>query len=344
VDEMIDFRSDTVTKPTKQMREAMANAIVGDDVYGDDPTINELEALAASITGFEDALFVPSGTMGNQLSIFTHTNRGDEIIVGASSHIKNYEVGATAVLSGASFHLIQEHNGMMPLDQIEHGIRGTDIHYPNTSLICLENAHGSGVVLPLSYLKDVRELADRYGIGIHMDGARLFNAATYLNVDVKAITTYVDSVTFCLSKGLASPIGSILCGSKEFIQKARKGRKLLGGGMRQVGILGAAGLISLREMTKRLDEDHKHAQYLAEKLQQKPEFEVDFDRLHINMVFVTSTLDLADLARYLKERDILIGGYKGDHIRIAVHNDISKREIDTLIGQIEQYIEEVQNG
>lgn len=341
---MIDFRSDTVTKPTTEMRKAMANAIVGDDVYGDDPTVNELEALAASMTGMEAALFVPSGTMGNQLSIFTHTNRGDEIIVGASSHIKNYEVGATAVLSGASFHLINEINGMMPIDLIEQGIRGTDIHYPKTSLICLENAHGSGVVLPLSYLKEVRELADAYDIAVHMDGARLFNAATYLNVDVKAITKYVDSVTFCLSKGLASPVGSIICGSKDFIQAARKGRKLLGGGMRQVGILGAAGLISLQEMTKRLDEDHMNAQYLAEKLHQKQEFDVDYDRLHINMVFVTSTLDLEALAQYLKERDILIGGYKGDHIRIAVHNDISKSDIDTLIDTIDHYIKEVHHG
>jgi len=337
---MIDFRSDTVTKPTKEMREAMANAIVGDDVYGDDPTINKLEALGAEMTGFEAALFVPSGTMGNQLSIFTHTNRGDEIIVGATAHIKNYEVGAAAVLSGVSYHLIVEKDGMMPLDEIEHGIRGDDIHYPDTSLICLENAHGSGVVLPLEYMEGVRKLADQYGLKVHLDGARLFNAAVYLGVDVKAITKYVDSVTFCLSKGLASPVGSLICGSKEFIRKARKGRKLLGGGMRQVGILGACGLISLTDMTKRLHIDHEHAQYLANQLDSMKEFEVDFNRLHINMVFVKSSIDLKKLAEYLQKRDILIGGYKGEFVRIAVHNDIRKQDIDTLLQAINDYVKE----
>lgn len=337
---MIDFRSDTVTKPTKAMRAAMANAVVGDDVYGDDPTINELEALGAKMTGFEAALFVPSGTMGNQLSIFTHTNRGDEIIVGKTAHIKNYEVGAAAVLSGVSYHLISEENGMMPLADIEAGIRGDDIHYPDTSLICLENAHGSGVVLPLEYMRSVRELADQYGLKVHLDGARLFNAATYLNVDAREITQYVDSVTFCLSKGLASPVGSLICGSNEFIRKARKGRKLLGGGMRQVGILGACGLLSLTEMTKRLHVDHENAQYLGMKLDQMKEFDVDFSRLQINMVFVRSTLDLKKLAAYLKERDILIGGYKGEFVRIAVHNDITKQDIDTLLQVINDYVKE----
>ncbi|QMS85774.1 low-specificity L-threonine aldolase [Candidatus Xianfuyuplasma coldseepsis] len=341
---MIDFRSDTVTKPTKQMCEAMANAVVGDDVYGDDPTINELEALAATMTGFEASVFVPSGTMGNQLSIFTHTNRGDEIIVGRKSHIKNYEVGAAAVISGVSYHLINEVKGMMPLEEIEAGIRGMDIHYPNTSLICVENAHGTGVVLPLDYLQKLRKLADKHQLKIHMDGARLFNAATYLGVDVTEITQYVDSVTFCLSKGLASPIGSLICGSKEFIYRARKGRKLLGGGMRQVGILGAAGLISLREMTKRLHIDHKHARYLGEELDKLPEFHVDFDRLQINMVFVRSSLDLTKLAEYLKQYDILIGGYKGDVVRIAIHNDIEKADIDALLSRIKDYVKEVNNA
>lgn len=335
---MIDFRSDTVTKPTLSMRTAMAEAIVGDDVYGDDPTINELEALGAKMTGFEAALFIPSGTMGNQLSIFTHTNRGDEIIVGKNSHIKNYEVGAAAVLSGVSYHLIAEQRGMMPLDEIEKGIRGEDIHYPNTSLICLENAHGSGVVLPLEYMAKVRHLADQYGLKVHLDGARLFNAATFLGVDATEITQYVDSVTFCLSKGLASPVGSLLCGSKAFIQKARKGRKLLGGGMRQVGVLGAAGLISLQEMTKRLHVDHENAQYLANKLDQMKQFEVDFERLDINMVFVKSSIDLSKLAEYLKTQDILIGGYKGDFVRIAIHNDITKKEINALLKAIEDYV------
>ncbi len=335
---MIDFRSDTVTKPTKAMREAMANAVVGDDVYGDDPTINELERLGASMTGFEASLFVPSGTMGNQLGIYTHTNRGDEIIVGKSAHIKNYEVGAAAVISGVSYHLIEEDNGMLPLKEIIKGIRGDDIHHPDTSLICLENAHGSGVVLPLDYMKQVYKIAQDNDLKVHLDGARLFNAAVSLGVDVKEITKYVDSVTFCLSKGLASPIGSLLCGSTKFIRKARRGRKLLGGGMRQVGILGACGLISLQDMTKRLYIDHENAKYLADKLSQIEGFDVDYDHLEINMVFVSSQYDFEKMADYLKEKDIIIGGYKGNEIRIAIHNDISLEDIDLLVKEINNYV------
>jgi len=335
---MIDFRSDTVTKPTAEMRNAMANAIVGDDVYEDDPTIKELEELSAKMTGKEAGLFVVSGTMGNQLSIYTHTSRGDEIILGYSSHIKNYEVGAAAVISSVSYHLIQEVSGMMPLDLIERGIRGNDVHYPDTGLICLENAHGSGKVLPLSYMESVYNLAKKSNLPIHLDGARLFNAATHLNVDAKEITKYVDSVTFCLSKGLASPIGSVICGSKEFIEKARRGRKLLGGGMRQVGILGAAGIISLKEMTKRLQVDHDNAKYLAGKLNQIKELKVDFDNLDINMVFLEGDIDFVKLGVFLKKHGIIIGGYKGRYLRIALHNDIDVKDIDLLVIKIKEYL------
>ena len=337
---MIDFRSDTVTKPTKKMRNAMANAVVGDDVYQDDPTIIELENLAAKMTGKEASLFVSSGTMGNQLSIYTQTKRGDEIIVGSSAHIKNYEVGASAVISGVSYHLIQEVDGMMPLDKIIKGIRGDDVHFPDTSLICLENAHGSGKVLPLSYMAEVYKIARDNNLKVHLDGARLFNAATFLKVDAKEITKYVDSVTFCLSKGLASPIGSMLCGTKEFIEKARRGRKLLGGGMRQVGILGAAGLISLREMTKRLFIDHENARYLADELSQIKGIEVDYKHLDINMVFIKTDIYYIDLIDYLKTHNILIGGYKGKYLRLAVHNDISKANIDSLVLAFNKYFEE----
>ncbi len=336
---MIDFRSDTVTKPTKEMREAMANAIVGDDVYQDDPTIIELEELAAKMTGKEASLFVTSGTMGNQLSIYTQTSRGDEIIVGKSAHIKNYEVGASAVISGVSYHLIQEIDGMMPLKYIEKGIRGIDVHYPDTSLICLENAHGSGKVLPLSYMESVYKLAKENNLKVHLDGARLFNAAIHLNVDATEITKYADSVTFCLSKGLASPVGSMLCGTREFIEKARRGRKLLGGGMRQVGVLGATGLVSLKKMVKRLKEDHDNALYLANKLDLIKEFEVDFNRLDINMVFVKTNFDYSNLVEFLREKDILISGYKGQYLRLACHNDIDKNDIDKLVSNFKEYIE-----
>ncbi|PAT01809.1 low-specificity L-threonine aldolase [Candidatus Izimaplasma bacterium ZiA1] len=335
---MIDFRSDTVTKPTKEMRIAMMDVLVGDDVYEDDPTIKELENLAASMTGFEAALFVPSGTFGNQLAIMTHTNRGDEIIVGMHSHIKNYEVGAAAVLSGVSYHIIEEMLGMMPLTKIREGVRGNDVHYPDTSLICLENAHGSGKVLPLEYLSEVRNIANQNDLKVHIDGARLFNAATSLDVDVKEITKYADSVMFCLSKGLASPIGSMVVGNQKFIDKARRNRKLMGGGMRQVGILGACGLISLKEMTKRLKEDHKNAKYVAEQLSMIPEFDVDFEHLDINMVFVKSTIDFVDLKEYLIPKGIIIGGYKGENLRVALHNDVKKEDIDLLIKYIKEYL------
>lgn len=338
---MIDFRSDTVTKPTKAMREAMMNAMVGDDVYGDDPTINELEKLAAEITGKEASLFVPSGTMGNQLAIMTHTKRGDEIIVGSGSHIKNYEVGAAAVLSGVSYHLVEEQRGKMPLDKINSGIRGNDIHYPDTSLICLENAHGSGVVLDLEYMENVNDIAKNNGLNVHLDGARLFNAATFLECDVKDIVKHVDSVTFCLSKGLASPVGSMLCGTKEFIRRARRGRKLLGAGMRQVGVLGACGLISLQEMTNRLQEDHDNAKYFADEISKLPEFEADYDHLEINMVFVRSTVDFPHMAEYLKTKNIIIGGYKGEYLRVAMHNDITRDDVNHLISSIKDYVKEV---
>ncbi len=337
---MIDFRSDTVTRPTKEMRNAMANAIVGDDVYQDDPTIKELEDLAAKMTGKEASLFVTSGTMGNQLSIYTQTQRGDEIIVGKSAHIKNYEVGASAVISGVSYHLIQEIDGMMPFEKIKKGIRGIDVHFPDTSLICLENAHGSGKVLPLDYMEKVYNLAQENNLKVHLDGARLFNASTHLNIDAKEITKYVDSVTFCLSKGLASPIGSMLCGTREFIEKSRRGRKLLGGGMRQVGILGAAGLVSLREMTKRLHVDHENAKYLADELNKIEGIEVDYNRLDINMVFIRTAIDYPNLVEYFEENGILIGGYKGRYLRIACHNDISREDIDLLVAYFKKYIEE----
>lgn len=335
---MIDFRSDTVTKPTKEMRIAMANAVVGDDVYEDDPTIKELESLAAKMTGKEAGLFVTSGTMGNQLSIFTHTRRGDEIIVGSKSHIKNYEVGASAVISGVSYHLVEEVEGMMPLRSIKYGIRGNDIHFPDSSLICLENAHGSGKVLPLDYMKSVHELALEHNLKVHLDGARLFNAATSLDVDASDICQYVDSVTFCLSKGLASPIGSMLCGSKEFIEKARRGRKMLGGGMRQVGVLGAAGIISLNEMTKRLYLDHENAKYLADKLSQIDEIEVDYSSLDINMVFIKSLMDFVKLEDYLLDKGIVISGSSGKKMRIAIHNDISQKNIDELVELIIKFL------
>lgn len=335
---MIDFRSDTVTKPTDKMRSAMANAIVGDDVYQDDLTVIELEHEAAKRLNKEAALFVPSGTMGNQIAIMTHTMRGDEIIVGAHAHIKQYEVGAAAVLSQVSFELVDDRLGYMEPSDILKAIRGQDIHYPNTGLICIENAHGSGKVMPLSIMEAIYNLAKSHHIPVHLDGARLFNAAISLEKDVSELAQYADSIMFCLSKGLSSPIGSMLVGSETFIARARKYRKMLGGGMRQVGVLAAPGLIALNEMSTRLKEDHDHALYLAEKFKQLKGFEVDETSLMINMVFVKAPLDLNTLKAPLKEKGILIGGYKGDYMRFVCHNDITKKDIDYFIDALKSLL------
>ncbi|MFP4286784.1 MAG: low-specificity L-threonine aldolase [Candidatus Izemoplasmataceae bacterium] len=328
---MIDFRSDTVTKPTEKMRQAMANALVGDDVYQDDETVKELERLAALKLGKEAALFIPSGTMGNQIAIMVHTKRGDEIIVGSHAHIKQYEVGAAAVLSQVSFELVDDSLGYMNPKAILNAIRSNDIHYPTTSLICIENAHGSGKVMPLKVMKEIYQIAKDHDLNVHLDGARIFNAALSLNIDVADIAMYADSIMFCLSKGLASPIGSILVGSEAFINRARKYRKMLGGGMRQVGVIAAPGLIALNEMTKRLEEDHETAQYLSTKLKQLDGFIVDESALMINMVFVKTPVDLNRYKDALRKKGFIIGGYKGEYLRLVTHYEITKKAIDMFI-------------
>ena len=335
---LIDFRSDTVTKPTQAMRQAMLEAVVGDDVYEDDPTIQALETEAASLLGKEAALFVPSGTMGNQVAIMTHTNRGDEIIVGAHSHIKTYEVGAAAVLAGVSFHVIKEHRGMLDLNEVIAGIRSEDIHFPTTRLICMENAHGHGVVGSLETMEQIHSLAQEKGIATHLDGARLFNAAVHLNISPSTIAQYADSVMVCLSKGLGSPVGSLLIGSQDFIKRARKYRKMLGGGMRQVGVLGAPGRIALNEMRLRLEDDHKNAQYLAKALSQLAPFDVNHDTLDINMVFVKIDLEREAFAQAMKEKGFLLGVYKGQEMRLVCHHDITKSDIDRFIDAIKAYL------
>ncbi|HBD65179.1 MAG TPA: threonine aldolase, partial [Clostridiales bacterium] len=269
----IDLRSDTVTMPTDEMRQAIANAEVGDDVYGDDPTINKLEKLAAEKVGKEAALFVPSGTFGNQLAILTHTRRGQEIIVGVNNHIVLHEVGASAVIAGVQLRTLETKNGTMNPADVENAIRVDDIHEPETGLICVEEAHGCGAVVPLSALNEIKKIGEKHGIPVHMDGARIFNAAVSLGVDVKEVAACCDTLMFCLSKGLAAPAGSMVAGSKAFIDRARKYRKLMGGGMRQVGLLAAAGIIALEKMTERLGEDHENAKYMAERLSEIPGIE-----------------------------------------------------------------------
>jgi threonine aldolase len=331
----IDLRSDTVTQPTSKMRQAMAEAMVGDDVYQDDPTVIRLEQLAAKMVGKEAALFVPTGTFGNQLAILTHTNRGDEVILEANCHIKKYEVGATAVIAGVQLNPVEGFMGKMDLNKVKAAIRSEDIHFPSTSLICLENATGIGTVLDLTYMKSIFELAKEHQLNVHLDGARVFNAATHLGVDAKEICQYTDSVMFCLSKGLCAPVGSILAGSEGFIKKARKNRKLMGGGMRQVGILAASGIIALEEMTKRLHEDHENAQYFANRLEEIAGIHVIRNRLDLNMVFINIEKQVnvpQNFEAIMLEKGIKVGGYRGDELRFVVHHDVSRENIDYVIG------------
>lgn len=332
----IDLRSDTVTVPTQKMRKAMFEAPVGDDVYGDDATINELEALAAEMMGKEKGLYVPSGTMSNQLALFTHMQRGEEVILPDDCHIVVHEAGAASIIAGAQLRCIQTINGEMPFAVIEKNIRKdpTDIHQPSTALITYENADSNGQVRTIEYMKNIKSLADKYGLPVHIDGARIFNAATYLNVDVKELAQYANTVSVCLSKGLCAPVGSVLVGSADFIEKARKKRKILGGGMRQAGIIAAAGIVALKEMTKRLSEDHENAIYMAERLSEIKGLEVYHNLVQINMVFFklkTYPVKADELVQQLLKKDIVINGEDNGMMRFVTHYYVSKEEIDTVV-------------
>ncbi|MCC6301028.1 MAG: low-specificity L-threonine aldolase [Anaerolineales bacterium] len=284
----IDLRSDTVTKPTPEMREAMAEAEVGDDVYGDDPTVNRLEALAAQMMGKEAALFVPSGTMGNLIALLVHCQRGDEAIVGNKSHIYLNEAGGMSALGGIQPNPIpNQKDGTLALDDIRAAIRTEDVHHPITRLICIENTQNvcGGVALTADYTRQVAEIARQNNLFLHIDGARIFNSAAAQSVDVKELVAPADSAMFCLSKGLASPIGSMLAGTKKFIARARHLRKMLGGGMRQVGVIAAAGLIALEKMTKRIGEDHRRAKALANGLKNIAGIVLDENTPQTNMIY-----------------------------------------------------------
>ncbi len=337
----IDFRSDTVTWPTPEMREAMAQAPLGDDVYGEDPTVNRLEALAAEMLGKEAGLFVSSGTQGNLTCVLTHTGRGEEAIVGADGHIFTSEAGGLAALGGVvPKPLPTDSIGRLNLLEVcAAAVRGSDNHYPITRLICTENSAGSnhGAAIPPDYFAALRRLADDLGLQIHLDGARLFNASTALGVDPREITQHVDSVSICLSKGLCAPVGSVVVGSAPFIERVRRTRKILGGGMRQAGVIAAAGLIALEKMTRRLDEDHRHARLLAEKLAQIPGVVIDPNRVQTNMVFFELApqvpLTHARVVKELRERDqIWLGGYSSRNLfRAVTHYWVGEEEIERLV-------------
>jgi threonine aldolase len=332
----IDLRSDTVTLPTQKMREAMSGAKVGDDVYGEDPTVNRLEELAAEMLGKKAALFVTSGTQGNQVSILSHTNPGDEIILEEKSHIMTYEVGGVARLCGVQTKTLYGEKGVMAPVEIEYSIREHDIHQPKTTLICIENTHNraGGTVIPPDILNKTYDIAQKYGIPVHMDGARIFNAATYLNIPVKEIAVYADSVMFCLSKGLCAPVGSLIAGNRQFITRARRFRKMLGGGLRQAGILAAAGIISLRQMTQRLDEDHENAKILASGLCSIDGIKLDIETVQTNIVICdTSSLSMTagQFAHELSKRGVKINGCQSYIVRFVTHHGVSKHDIKNVL-------------
>lgn len=335
----IDLRSDTVTKPTKAMLDAMLNAEVGDDVYGEDPTVNRLQAMIAERAGKEAALFVPSGTQSNLLGIMSHCERGDEYIVGQKAHTYLWEGGGAAVLGSIQPQPLDfEADGSLCLDKVDMAIKPIDDHYARTRLLCLENTIG-GKVLPLSYLNEVRLFCQSRGLSSHLDGARVFNAAVKLNTELHTISQNFDSISICLSKGLGAPIGSVLCGTKEFIKAARRWRKVLGGGMRQAGIMAAAGIFALEQNVYRLQEDHEHAQALASGLSEVAEIEVDQEALQTNIVFIKAPNHYVGLQGYLQQQGITFPKHpnKANVIRLATHLDISTMDINRTIQEVKKY-------
>jgi threonine aldolase len=339
----IDLRSDTVTWPTPEMRTAMAEARVGDDVYGDDPTIHELETYAASIAGKEAALFVPSGTFGNQLALFTHCPRGTEVILDEHSHIVQHEAGGASIIAAVQLRTIDCKNEMLNAEMVQKRIRsGDDIHEPKTSLICIENAHSNGKVMPLATMEGIRRCADRNHLAVHLDGARLFNAAAALGVQAKDITAYADSVMFCLSKGLCAPVGSMLAGTRKFIDEARRKRKIMGGGLRQAGILAAAGLVALKEMRGRLDSDHENAKRLAAGLAEIKGILIDPSSVQINMVYFAheknASIDGEAFVEFMKEKNILVNmGDSDNRFRFVTHYWITRENIGTIVSAVEEF-------
>lgn len=343
---VIDMRSDTVTRPTPEMRQAMYDAEVGDDVLGDDPTVIELERTAAEMSGKEAALFVASGTMGNQVSLFTHCAKGEEIILSEQSHVVQHEAGAAAHLAGAHLITVDKGMGCLAWQDVEPRIRDNDIHCPRTALIHVETPLAGGDVVPLAVLREIHDGARRRDIRVHMDGARIFNAASWLKVPASEIASTADSVMFCLSKGLCSPVGSMVAGSKDFIAVARRRRKIMGGGMRQVGILAAAGLISLRRMTLRLHEDREKAASIAAALRATGACRIEPEEVKINMFFVRFTdPGLAGresaFLEALKKRGVRILASGGGWMRFVAHNDVSFEDAEAAAKAAVEAMEEV---
>jgi len=336
---VIDLRSDTVTRPTEAMRAAMAAAEVGDDVFGEDPTIRRLEEAGAARMGKEAGLFVASGTMGNLVALLAHCGRGDEAIVGDQAHTVVYEVAGMAALGGIQPRTVPNlADGTIPLEALEAAIRPEHITFPPTRLIALENSHNrcSGAVLDAAYMARVRALADRHGLVVHLDGARLFNAAVALGVPAAELAAGADSVTFCLSKGLSAPVGSVLCGSGDFVRRARRVRKMVGGGMRQAGVLAAAGLVALETMVERLADDHRNARRLAEGLAALPGIDVDPEAVVTNIVVFgvdpdAAGIDADGLVGGLARRGVACFAVGGGRVRWVTHREVSANDVEAAL-------------
>jgi len=337
---IIDLRSDTITHPTPEMRRAMFQAEVGDDVYGEDPTVNRLEVMAAERMGKEAALFTTSGTQSNLIAVLTHTRHGNEIVLGSDAHILWYEVGGASALAGVVMRNIpNDKYGHLNLNDVERVIRGKSLHFPETTLLCLENTHNrcGGAVLTADYTKEICILAHAHRLRVHLDGARIFNAAIALDAPVSTLTEHVDSVSFCISKGLSAPVGSLLCGSRDFIERARKFRKMLGGGMRQAGILAAAGIVALETMVDRLKEDHDNAKKLAQGLGNIKGIVLEVDDVSTNIVMFDLSPELSgyEFIKGLEKVGVKVGSRGGNQFRIVTHRMVSASDIDEVIVRIE---------
>jgi threonine aldolase len=343
---VIDLRSDTVTLPTDEMRQAMSKAELGDDVFGEDPTVNRLEEMAANLMGKEAALFTPSGTMSNLIAVLTHARPGNEILLGSESHMFWYEVGGASTLGNVVMRTIpNDRDGRISPDVVTEAIRLENIHNPPTTLLCLENTHNrcSGAVLTDDYTSAVTELAHRKRLKVHLDGARIFNASVALKISARKLAKPADSVSFCLSKGLSAPVGSLLCGSWEFVEKARKWRKMLGGGMRQAGAIAAAGIIALEKMVDRLADDHATAKRLALGLASIPTITVNPERVQTNIVVfkLPANIPSAEFFPQAKIRGVKLLDRSKQEVRAVTHRQINAIDIDEVLNHIEFLIKEL---
>jgi len=331
--EYVDLRSDTVTKPTPAMRRAMFEAEVGDDVLGDDPTVQRLEAAAARRIGKEAALFVPSGSMGNSIAIRVHTQPGDEVLLDWDAHSLCYEVGAPSALSGVQTRQFRSRRGVPDVAEVAAAIRTRTLHAPGTALLVLENTHNraGGAIIPLDTHRALYELAKSRGVRVHLDGARIFNAAVATGIPAMEYAAQADSVSFCLSKGLCCPVGSLLCGTREFIEQARRVRKMFGGGMRQAGVLAACGLVALETMIDRLAEDHRNARRLAEGIASLPKIKVDVEAVQTNMVYFDTTGPAAEFVERLAVEKVRCLATAPQRIRLVTHYDVDEEDIETAI-------------